>query len=297
MPGAPPVVCVTPMTIERIPSWLRALDALAAAAHRLSRVAGAVRDETVLAWTDPASRSDLTRLLFDRAPTYAPGGAMFRLGLLDWERDLLSPPFPATGRLLVGGAGGGREAIALLARGYEVFAFDPAGALVQAGAPAVAASGGTLCRASYADVVGAAAAEPTPLDAAFTRPIDGILLGWGSFSLIVSDEERIALLRALRALAPRAPVALSFDEVVEPESSESGVARVRRTLRRFYQGRGAPGYTGERMRYAPWAGIIRESTLADVETVARAAGYHPAKHGSEPGRMLLLPAGAGAEGA
>ena len=74
-------------------------------------------------------------------------------------------------------------------------------------------------------------------------------------------------------------------------------ARVRRTLRRFYHGRGAPGYTGERMRYAPWAGIIRESTLADVETVARAAGYHPAKHGSEPGRMLLLPAGAGAEGA
>ena len=222
---------------------------------------------------------------------------MFGLGLLDWERELLSPPFPAAGRLLVGGAGGGREAIALLERGYDVFAFDPAGALVQAGAPAVATSGGTLCRASYADLVRAAAGQPTPLDAAFTPPLDGVLLGWGSFSLIVSDEERIALLRALRMLAPRAPVALSFDEVVEPESSASGVARVRRMLRRFYEGRGAPGYTGERMRYAPWAGIIRESTLADVETVARAAGYHPAKHGLEPGRMLLMPVGPGVEGA
>jgi hypothetical protein len=279
------------VTRKSLPPGLRALDALAAHAHRMARAAAGVRDETVIAWTAPADRADLTRTLFDGAPTYAPGGAMFALGLLDWERELLAPPFPERGRVLIGGAGGGREAIALLARGYAVYAFDPAGALVRAGAPAVEASGGALVHASYADVVRAAEGRPSRLDAAFAEPVDAVLLGWGSLSLLVSDDERRALFRALRVLAPRAPVALSFDEIVEPESDASGVARLRGALRRVYRARGAPGYTGERMRYAPWAGIIRESSLTEVETVARDAGYHAAKHGSEPGRMLLMPAG------
>lgn len=291
MPGAPPVVCITRVnpTPDPLPPWLRVLDALAAHAHRMARAAAGMRDETVIAWTAPADRADLTRRLFDGAPTYAPGGAMFALGLLDWERELLAPPFPARGRVLIGGAGGGREAIALLERGYDVYAFDPAEALVRAGAPAVAASGGTLVHASYADVVRAAEHPSSRLQAAFAEPVDGVLLGWGSFSLLVNDDERRALLRALRVLAPQAPVALSFDEIVEPESSESGVARLRTALRRVYRARGAPGYTGERMRYAPWAGIIRESSPGEVETVARDAGYHVAKQWSEPGRMLLMP--------
>jgi hypothetical protein len=228
-------------------------------------------------------------MLFDGAPTYAPGGAMFALGLLDWERELLAPPFPAAGRVLIGGAGGGREAIALLERGYAVYAFDPAGALVHAGAPAVEAGGGALVHAAYADIVRSAERLPSRLDAAFTEPVDGVLLGWGSFSLLISDDERRALLRSLRVLAPRAPVALSYDELVEPEPASSGVARLRRALRRAYRARGAPGYTGETMRYAPWAGIIRESSPAEVETVARDAGYHVAKHRFEPGRILLMP--------
>jgi hypothetical protein len=265
------------------------LSALAAGAHRLARVTAAVRDESAIAWTAPSGRARLTSLLFDRAPTYAPGGVMFSLGLLDWERELLAPPFPQRGRLLVGGAGGGREAIALLGRGYDVLAFDAAAELVRLGAPAVAASGGALVHATYADVVRAAEGMPTPLGERLAAPVDGVLLGWGSLSLLVSDDERLALLRALRRLAPNAPVALSFDEPAEPDPSESGVARVRRALRRFFAGRGAPGYTGERMRYAPWAGILRESTIGEVEAVARAAGFEVAKHGSEPGRMLLMP--------
>ena len=35
------------------------------------------------------------------------------------------------GRLLIGGAGGGREAFALAARGYEVVAFEPSAALAR----------------------------------------------------------------------------------------------------------------------------------------------------------------------
>jgi hypothetical protein len=272
-----------------LPPWLRALNRVAAASHRLARLAAAVRDESALAWTAPAARANLTASLFDRAPTYAPGGATFALGLFDWERELLAPPFPQRGRILVGGAGGGREAVALLERGYHVIAFDPARELVRRGAPVVAAAGGALIAASYADVIRQAAGDSTPLTPLLGTPVDGVLLGWGSFSLVVSDGERVALLRAVRAIAPAAPVALSFDEHSESDPAESGVARARAALRRLYGRRGAPGYSGERMRYAPWAGILRESTAPEVETVARAAGYEVAKHGSAPGRMLLMP--------
>lgn len=277
------------MSRSALPPWLRALNAIAAGAHRFARLAAGVRDESAIAWTAPASRADLTAHLFDGAPTYAPGGALYALGLFDWERELLAPPFPRSGRLLVGGAGGGREVVALRERGYEVAAFDASPQLVRAGAAAVAASGGTLLHGTYDDVVRAAAGAPSPLLALMKPPIDGVLLGWGSFSLVISDAERLALLRALRVLAPSAPVALSFDEPAAVDAPDGRVGRVRDALRRIYARRGAPGYSGEPLRYAAWAGVLRESTVAEVETVARAAGYQTAKHGSAPGRMLLMP--------
>lgn len=277
------------MTLQRIPLWLRALDRVAGVAERLARLVAAVRDESAMAWVPPSDRARLTSLLFDRQRTYAPGGRTFSLGLFGWEDEMLAPPFPRTGRILIGGAGGGREAMALIARGYEVVAFDQARELVLAGAPTVEAAGGSLLCASYDDVVRAAAGEPTPLGNVFETPFDGVLLGWGSLSLVVSDAERLSLLRALRALAPTAPVALSFDEPVDPEIPGSRVARARAAVRRLYTRLEAPGYSGERMRYAAWAGILRESTLAEVGAIARAAGYEVAKQASAQGRMLVVP--------
>ncbi len=60
---------------------------------------------------------------------------------------MLVPPFPQQGRLLVGGAGGGREANVLAGRGYSVFAFDPAAELVRMGAPPLGERGIVLLRA------------------------------------------------------------------------------------------------------------------------------------------------------
>jgi hypothetical protein len=278
------------VTFERIPLWLRALDRMAGVAERFARLVAAVRDESAMAWTPPSERPRLTSLIFDRQRSYAPGGRIFTLGLLGWEHEILAPPFPSRGRILIGGAGGGREVMALIARGYQVVAFDPAPELVRAGSPTVEAAGGTLLHASYADIVRAANGEPTPLGDVFATPFDGVLLGWGSLSLVITDDERLAILRALRDLVPNAPVALSFDEPAESEIPGSRVARARAAVRRLYARLGAPGYTGERMRYAAWAGILRESSIAEVAAVARTAGYDVAKQGSAQGRMLLLPA-------
>lgn len=258
--------------------------------ERFARLVAAMRDETAMAWIPPSDRARLTSLVFDRQRTYVPGGRTYALGLLPWEHEMLAPPFPSRGRILVGGAGGGREAMALIERGYEVVAFDPARELVRAGAPVIEAAGGVLLCASYDDVVRAASRQPTRLEGVFATPFDGVLLGWASLSLVVSDQERLSILRALRTLAPDAPVALSFDEPADPEIPGSDVGRARLLMRRLYGRIGAPGYTGERMRYAAWAGIVRESSISEVETVARAAGYEVAKQGSAQGRMLLVPA-------
>lgn len=278
------------MSDNRIPLWLRVLDAVANRAERGARLVGAIRDETAIAWTRPEDRTRLTSALFDRQKTYLPGGNTFAQGLFYWECEMLVSPFPQQGRLLVGGAGGGREATVLADRGYSVFAFDPSAELVRVGAPLLAERGVILVCASYEDVVSVAAGAPSPLDPAFTTPFDGVLLGWGSLSLVVSDADRLALMAALRKLNPRAPVVLSFDELVDPELPGSLVARVREFMRRLYVRFGAVGYTGEPMRYASWAGIIRMSSIEEVGSVARSAGYRVEKHGSAPGRILLVPA-------
>lgn len=271
-----------------LPLWLRALDAAARVTERLARLASAIREETAIAWIPPDARASLTARVFDRERTYAPSGNIFKLGLFPWEIELLAPPFPARGRIIVGGAGGGREALALLERGYSVVAFDPASELVRAGEPALAAFGGVLRCASYEDVVRCARGDESALSDAFREPFDGVVLGWGSLSLVISDAERLSLFRALRTLAPRAPVLLTFDE---PATGETTPGRARALLRRAYSRFGAPGYSGERMRYAPWAGVIRESAPDEVEAVVRAAGYEVAKRGSAPGRMLIIPVG------
>jgi hypothetical protein len=107
---------------KSIPLWLRVLDAVANRAERAARLVGAIRDETVIAWTRPDDRTRLTSALFDRQRTYLPGGNTFAHGLFYWEREMLVSPFPQQGRLLVGGAGGGREATVFADRGYASWA-------------------------------------------------------------------------------------------------------------------------------------------------------------------------------
>ena len=285
-----PVAFISIVTLEQIPPWLRVLDRIARLTERFARLIAAVRDESAMAWTRPEDRARLTSLIFDRQRGYAPGGSIYARGLFPWEEELLEPPFPQSGRILIGGAGGGREAIALLQRGYHVVAFDPSPELVRAGSAAVISAGGVLLRAGYEDVVHSSRGEDTAFANVFDDSFDGVVLGWGSFSLIVSDAERLSLLQALRLLAPRAPVVLSFDEPVDSEVPGSRVSRARAAVRRAYSRLGAPGYTGERMRYAAWAGILRESSLDEVAALARAAGYEVAKQRSSQGRMLLVPA-------
>lgn len=275
---------------ESLPFWFRALLALDRAPRPLVRAIAAVREELLLAWVAPARRDALTVALFDRQQTYAPGGNTFREGLFDWECELLAhPKVPRKGRVLLGGAGGGRETVALHKLGYEVFAFEPAAALVRAGARAIAAlPGSTLLRASYDDLVRAVRGEQNSLSGVLTASFDVLILGWGSISHVLDDADRLAILRAMRSVAPAAPLLLSFDEPSILEKPGGALDRTRRVLRRLFVLIHAPGRVSEGDRFFSWAGFFRESTAAGLEALARDAGYQVAFIATRPGRAILV---------
>ncbi len=71
-------------------------------------------------------------LAYERTPVYRAGAPEFRQALFNWEIEAIARAFPdPPGRVLVGGAGGGREAFAVASRGYQVVAFEPSAALAQ----------------------------------------------------------------------------------------------------------------------------------------------------------------------
>ncbi len=203
---------------------LLVLDRIATRALRAGEV---LRDGILFAWVPPAARSQATTALYTTQATYLPGGPRFKAGLFDWERRALAtPPFPRCGRVLLGGAGGGRELAGLCALNYAVVAFEPSPTLA-AGAQRIAVEipGAQAYQASYDDLVRAVRyGEGSLAGAPLAGGFDAVVLGWGSFSHLTDPDERTALLHAVRDLAPTAPVLLSWWNV-EPR-------------RRLYLGRG-----------------------------------------------------------
>jgi SAM-dependent methyltransferase len=203
---------------SRTPLWARCLASFLDAYQRAISLALTARDELLFAALSPRRRQAVTTAIYERQRQYMPGGATFEGGLFDWERRALTtPPFPSAGTILIGGCGGGREVRALRERRYEVVGFDPSGGLVGAARRALDGDGGALHRGSYDDFVRAVEGEPNALrDALRGRHFDGVILGWTSFSYLPDDETRRRLLRATRAIAPDAPVLVSFYPAAAP---------------------------------------------------------------------------------
>ena len=67
-----------------------------------------------------------------RPKVYDASAPELRERLFNWEADLVERVFPPPpGKVLVGGAGGGREAFELVTRGYAVAAFEPSDVLAR----------------------------------------------------------------------------------------------------------------------------------------------------------------------
>jgi hypothetical protein len=179
---------------------VRAFFASQRALENMSLALRGVVDGFWLATLGPASLRAIDEIYYNDRPKYTDADYN-RSGLLDWESDAIARFFPSGGRIAVTGAGGGREALALLRLGYDVDAFECNEQLAAFGTALLEAEGHPVA-------VTTAAPDVWP---ATTGLYDGIIVGWGSYMLIRGRHQRIAFLRdARRAAADGAPILISF---------------------------------------------------------------------------------------
>ena len=277
----------------RVPLWVRGVLAVDRAFERVGNVVG-VRDEALLALVPPEERGALTAAMYAELPSYLPGGSRFRTDLFGWEeRVLASPEFPRAGRILLGGAGPGRELAALVERGFEVVAFDPCLPFTEAARSLVPRDRAEVVCASYDDLVAAVAGRGGPLGPSVARaPFDAIVLGWGSLSHVMPAASRLELFRALRRLAPRAPVLASFLLVSDPAHLGPGKQRFRDGLRRAFATLGAPGRSEKNDHFLARAGFFSYLTPGEVARLAKDSGYEVSILDESPyPHALLVPVG------
>lgn len=194
----------------------------------LRRTALAIHATWSGAWLGVFERGELHEIdeaYYAQRPSYRSTEHNQR-GLFDWEVHALASHFPATGVLRLVGAGGGREVLALLERGFAVEPFECNPALLES-ANLLLAAAGTGTRVS-----------PVARDRApeVSTACDGIIVGWSAYMLIGGRSQRIAFLHALRqSVAPGTPLLLSFFTREDAERRlrlVANVANAIRTLRR-----------------------------------------------------------------
>ena len=122
-------------------------------------------------------------------------------GLWKWEKQVLSEYFQNCTCLLVAGAGGGREILALQQLGYNVDGFECNIRLADF-------ANNLLKREGFVASVQLALRDECPNS---DKLYDGIIIGWGAYMLIQGRKQRVDFLKELRAqMSAGAPLLLSF---------------------------------------------------------------------------------------
>lgn len=200
---------------------------------RVYRLFLRARTELVLALASEATLDRFNELTYGSWDLFQTDSSRFRHRLFPWEEIVIERVFPRSpARILIGGAGGGREAFALARKGYAVTAFEPAVPLVEATAAHV--SDGMpvqVYRAAYEELPALrpvrAGEQATSLEE--ISPFDAAIIGWGSFSHLRTEEVRVRTLQAF-ARATRGPLLVSFFFRPGTMGSATRTARFRRLL-------------------------------------------------------------------
>jgi hypothetical protein len=166
----------------------------------------------------PADKREITASIY--AAQSRSRSELFAWELAWWERVLPK----RSSRILVGGCGRGVEVRALIERGHEVWAFDPALDCIrecQRDNPRAAFVG---CF-GYEDLSAAGLLDEQVV-------FDAIVMGWGSLSHVLEEDDQLRVLRQLASLAPRGPILASF--LADPSARTQGRAeRLGRDLARW----------------------------------------------------------------
>lgn len=261
MPESPMRKSMVSASLARVLLWTRAFDW----AYRMFDRA---RSELVAALASDAVLDDFNDVAYGGSGFYRPEAAAFRAELFPWEEETIKRFFPKPpAHVLIGGAGGGREAFALLRLGYRATAFEPSMEL--AGALALAApdqTGLAVYRAGYEDLPHLAHVGESPhaeLDG--LGPFDAAIVGWGSFSHLRTDELRIATLEAF-ARVTRGPILVSFLGLYRGQrEASSRLAQLRRALPRR-AGRGLADV------FSVYIGFYHRTSQEEIAELAAASG-------------------------
>jgi hypothetical protein len=196
------------------------------------------------------------------------GARVFLRGVLfEWEQHVIKQFFPPpAARVLVGGAGLGREAFGLAEMGYTVAAFEMVPALVdqmRAAArksfPAVEVYGG-----AYQDLPVLEGENGRRVDLREQPPFDAAIIGWGSFGQLVEDAERTDTLRRFGAIT-RGPILVSFYANYSQAPETPGGGRLRGWLRQRARRRGLA-------RFVMRSGYNRLMSAGEVQQMVKEAG-------------------------
>ena len=149
-------------------------------------------------------------------------------GLFDWERRAVEDHFAPGGRVVVTACGGGREVLGLLEAGFDAHGREPH--------PELAAYANRfLAERGHPGRVAASERDEFPPGA---ERLDGVVVGWGAYSLMHGGGTRRRFLAAARAaLEEDAPVLISFFDRDQDRRELRWTAAVANVLRRL---RGAP---------------------------------------------------------
>jgi hypothetical protein len=184
-------------------------------------------------------------------------------GLFDWERDLIDEHFRGCDRVVVLACGGGREVLALLNEGFDATGYEPHPALL------------AYARAFFAARGHASRVQPVPRGEfpAAGAPADGVVIGWGGFSLVHGRARRITVLRdARRQLPAGGPLLLSFF-ARQADGRELRMTRAAATGLRRLRGH-PPAEIGDTL--AP--NLVHVFTRARLEEEVRAADLEVATY-------------------
>lgn len=263
-----------------VPFWLRPLLQLGPIASAIATRITAAYNALVLFSVPSALRDATNAYLYERSIAYQPGGRFGPGGDFDglfaWEEELLSV-FPEGGRLLLGGAGSGRELTHLAARGFTVVAFEPS-PLVAIASDRAKSDQVLVVRASYQDLADGVLFQVGPLvDTLREGPFDGVILGWGSLSHLLDSVERSRLLAALRRHSPQAPVVASFLGRRWNESNPaSRVTRARFNRLKVHLGRSS------RVKFLGQHGFVYPFTKRELQQLAADHGYVLDRYDTRP---------------
>jgi hypothetical protein len=171
-----------------------------------------VRSRTVLACASDEFYDVYNDLSFARQDMYRAGSKGFKANLFPFEERMISQHFPPPpGSVLIGAAGGGREAFILARRGYRVVAFDRVLGL----ATSLADFCGDLPievfvgRYEQLPMLSPLNQHAMKIDLRLRAPFAAAIMGWTSFSHLRSDEHCVDTLRHFGNLT-HGPILVSF---------------------------------------------------------------------------------------